>query len=178
LINLRKILIALVLLDLDRIYVTQNLGNRRLKYQNLDFKELNSSIRLGCDDYGEAIVNVWICGAQGQMSQDLTAAVDICETGGPILHAAFFFPALIEVAPTVVTAPSLSLGHAPGIRPVQAGTFATCLAHPVVTVFVVNDPIEIRLDGEETYIKRPGKDELKTKIVQRIRQQGQPPAPK
>jgi hypothetical protein len=52
-------------------FSAQNLENTGLKSQNLDFKELNSSVRLGCDDYCEAILMVSTYGAQGQMSQDL-----------------------------------------------------------------------------------------------------------
>jgi hypothetical protein len=70
-------------------FSAQNLESRRLKNQNLDFKELNSSIRLGCDDYCEAILKVSICEAQGQMSQGLadglwifsTAKVSVVEMG-------------------------------------------------------------------------------------------------
>ena len=70
-INLRKLLIAGELSDFDPLFAAQNIGNKRLRYQNIDFKELSSSIRLSCDDYCEAIVSVSICGAQGQMSQEL-----------------------------------------------------------------------------------------------------------
>lgn len=45
------------------------------------------------------------------------------------------------------------------------------------TDFVVNDPIEIRIDGKQLYIKRPGNKELKTKVVQRIRQDDHLKAP-
>jgi exosome complex RNA-binding protein Rrp4 len=48
--------------------------------------------------------------------------------------------------------------------------------------FVVNDPIEISINGKDMYIKRPGNSELKTKVIQRIRQddhaKAQPPSPK
>jgi hypothetical protein len=64
-------LIAGELLDLDCICSMQNLVNTRVKNQNLDFKELNWSDRLTCDGYCEAIMRVWIYGAQGQMSQHL-----------------------------------------------------------------------------------------------------------
>lgn len=37
------------------------------------------------------------------------------------------------------------------------------------TEFIVNDPIEIRIDGKHMFIKRPNGKELKTTIVQRIR---------
>jgi len=70
-INLCKIQIARELLGFDPMGAAQNPGNRRLKYQNLDFKELNSSVGRSCDGYGEAIVNVRVSRAQGQMSQDL-----------------------------------------------------------------------------------------------------------
>jgi exosome complex RNA-binding protein Rrp4 len=50
------------------------------------------------------------------------------------------------------------------------------------TDFVVNDPIEISIDGKEMYIKRPVNSEIKTKVIQRIRQddhlKAQPPSPK
>jgi hypothetical protein len=64
-------LIAGELLDLECIYSMQNVVNTGLKNQNLDFKELNSSDRLDWDGYCEAIMRVWIYGAQGQMSQHL-----------------------------------------------------------------------------------------------------------
>jgi hypothetical protein len=57
------------LLEFDLSCDPQNLANNRLRSQNIDFKELNASVRLGCDDYCKAIMRVWICGAQGQMSQ-------------------------------------------------------------------------------------------------------------
>jgi hypothetical protein len=44
------------------------------------------------------------------------------------------------------------------------------------TDFVVNDPIEISLYGKDMYIKRPQGQELKTKIIQRIRQRDYPKA--
>ena len=34
------------------------------KYQNIDFKELSSSVRFSCDDYCEAILRVRICGGK------------------------------------------------------------------------------------------------------------------
>jgi hypothetical protein len=40
------------------------------------------------------------------------------------------------------------------------------------TDFVVNDPVEISIEGKEMYIKRSGNNDLKTKIIQRIRQDG------
>lgn len=50
------------------------------------------------------------------------------------------------------------------------------------TDFVINDPIEIFVNGKEMYIKRPGGQELKTKVIQRIRQSDYPnqqaPTPK
>jgi hypothetical protein len=50
------------------------------------------------------------------------------------------------------------------------------------TDFVVNDPIEISINGKDMYIKRPGNSELKTRVIQRIRQDDQPktepPSPK
>ena len=52
-------------------------------------------------------------------------------------------------------------------RPVWTWSYAP-------TDFVVNDPIELRIEGKEMYIKRPGKDVLKTKIIQRIRQDDHP----
>jgi hypothetical protein len=64
-------LIAGGLLDLDCIFTMQNPVNTGLKNQNLDFKELNSPDRLTWDGYCEAIMRVWIYGAQGQMSQHL-----------------------------------------------------------------------------------------------------------
>src|SRR5689334_4819440 len=70
LIDLRKILITQRLLDFDPLYSPQILANNPLRYQNLDSKELNSSVGLGCYDYCEAILSVRICGAQGQMSRD------------------------------------------------------------------------------------------------------------
>ena len=71
LINLRKILIAWKLSEFDPGRGAQDLENKTLRYQSIDFKELDSSVRLSCDGYCEAIVSIWICGAQGQMSQDL-----------------------------------------------------------------------------------------------------------
>jgi hypothetical protein len=56
-------------------FSAQNLESRRLTSQNLDFKELNSSVRLGCDDYCEAILKDSIGEAQGQMPQDLAAGL-------------------------------------------------------------------------------------------------------
>jgi Uma2 family endonuclease len=41
---------------------------------------------------------------------------------------------------------------------------------------VVNDHIEISIDGKEMFIKRPDGQELKTKIIQRIRQSDNPKA--
>jgi hypothetical protein len=38
------------------------------------------------------------------------------------------------------------------------------------TDLVVNDPIDISIEGKDMYIKRPGNNELKTKVIQRIRQ--------
>src|SRR5579862_1924917 len=70
----------------------QILANRRLRYQNLDFKELNSSVRVSCDDYCEAILRVSICGAQGQMSHDLAAGLWISvrvQFGGAGWHESF-----------------------------------------------------------------------------------------
>ncbi len=50
------------------------------------------------------------------------------------------------------------------------------------TDFVINDPIEISVNGKDMYIKRPEGQELKTKVIQRIRQsddsKAQAPAPK
>jgi hypothetical protein len=71
LIHLRKLLDAWELLEFDPNCGPQILANIGLRSKNLDFKELNSSVKLGSDDYCEAIMRVWICGAQGQMSQDL-----------------------------------------------------------------------------------------------------------
>lgn len=44
------------------------------------------------------------------------------------------------------------------------------------TDFVVNDPIEISINGKDMYIKRAEGQELKTKVIQRIRQSDQPKA--
>ncbi len=44
------------------------------------------------------------------------------------------------------------------------------------TDFVINDPIEISVEGKEMYIKRPEGQELKTKVIQRIRQSDYPKA--
>jgi hypothetical protein len=44
------------------------------------------------------------------------------------------------------------------------------------TDFVINDPIEISVEGKEMYIKRPEGQELKTKVIQRIRQNDYPKA--
>jgi hypothetical protein len=66
------------LLELDAPRAPQILANRRLRYQNLDFKELSSPARVSCDDYCEAILRVWIVGAQGQMSHDLAGGLWIC----------------------------------------------------------------------------------------------------
>jgi hypothetical protein len=52
------------------------------------------------------------------------------------------------------------------------------------TDFVINDPIEISVEGngKEMYIKRPDGQELKIKVIQRIRQSDNPktqaPSPK
>jgi hypothetical protein len=50
------------------------------------------------------------------------------------------------------------------------------------TDFVINDPIEISVNGKDMYIKRPEGQELKTKVIQRIRQGDYPkvqtPSPK
>ncbi len=46
------------------------------------------------------------------------------------------------------------------------------------TDFVVNDPIDLSIEGNEMYIRRPGGKEFKAKIIQRIRQddtKAQPP---
>ena len=37
------------------------------------------------------------------------------------------------------------------------------------TEFIVNDPIEVRIDGKHMFVKRPNGKELKTTIIQRIR---------
>lgn len=37
------------------------------------------------------------------------------------------------------------------------------------TDFIVNDPIDVRIDGKHMYIKRGDGKELKTEIIQRIR---------
>jgi len=42
------------------------------------------------------------------------------------------------------------------------------------TDFVVNDPIEISISGKDMYIQSPGFQELKTKVIQRIRQNDHP----
>jgi len=42
------------------------------------------------------------------------------------------------------------------------------------TDLVINDPIEIFIDGKDMYIKRPEGQELKTKVIQRIRQSDYP----
>jgi hypothetical protein len=42
----------------DPVWATQILANRRLEYKNIDFKELNLSASLGCDDYRNAIMRV------------------------------------------------------------------------------------------------------------------------
>ena len=42
------------------------------------------------------------------------------------------------------------------------------------TDFVVNDPIEISISGKDMYIQSPGGQELKTKVIQRIRQNDHP----
>ena len=34
--------------------------------------------------------------------------------------------------------------------------------------FVVNDPVEAKIDGKHMYIKRPGGKELKTDVIQRV----------
>jgi hypothetical protein len=44
------------------------------------------------------------------------------------------------------------------------------------TDFVVNDPIEISINSKDMYIKRAGSQELKTKVIQRIRQSDYPKA--
>ena len=44
------------------------------------------------------------------------------------------------------------------------------------TDFVINDPIEIFVNGKDMYIKRPEGQELKTKVIQRIRQTDYPKA--
>jgi hypothetical protein len=44
------------------------------------------------------------------------------------------------------------------------------------TDFVINDPIEISVTGKEMYIRRPEGQELKTKVIQRIRQTDYPKA--
>jgi hypothetical protein len=44
------------------------------------------------------------------------------------------------------------------------------------TDFVINDPIEISVNGKDMYIKRPEGQELKTKVIQRIRQSDYPKA--
>ena len=54
------------------------LKTQELRYQNLDFKELTSSVRLTCDGSCEAIMKVAISGAQGQMSQVLAGGLWIC----------------------------------------------------------------------------------------------------
>jgi hypothetical protein len=51
------------------------LETQALRYQNLDFKELTSSVRLTWDGYCEAIMKVAISGAQGQMSQVSTGGL-------------------------------------------------------------------------------------------------------
>jgi hypothetical protein len=35
--------------------------------------------------------------------------------------------------------------------------------------FIVNDPVQVRIDGKHMYLKRPDGKELKTEIIQRIR---------
>ena len=40
--------------------------------------------------------------------------------------------------------------------------------------FIVNDPIDVRLDGKHMFIKRADGKELKTEIVQRIRAEQKP----
>lgn len=42
------------------------------------------------------------------------------------------------------------------------------------TEFIVNDPIEVRLNGKHMFIKRADGKELKTEIVQRIRAEKKP----
>jgi hypothetical protein len=42
------------------------------------------------------------------------------------------------------------------------------------TDFIVNDPIEVRLDGKHMFIKRTDGKEFKTDIVQRIRAEQKP----
>lgn len=37
------------------------------------------------------------------------------------------------------------------------------------TDFVVNDPIQVRIEGKHMYVKRPDGKDLKTRIIQRIR---------
>jgi hypothetical protein len=37
------------------------------------------------------------------------------------------------------------------------------------TEFIVNDPIEVRIDGKHMYIKRGSGKDLKTNIIQRVR---------
>lgn len=39
------------------------------------------------------------------------------------------------------------------------------------TDFVVNDPVQVKVDGKHMYIKRPGGKELKTTLIQRIRKE-------
>jgi len=42
------------------------------------------------------------------------------------------------------------------------------------TDFVINDPVDISVNGKEMYIRRPKGQELKTKVIQRIRQSDYP----
>jgi len=37
------------------------------------------------------------------------------------------------------------------------------------TDFIVNDPVQVRIDGKHMYMKRPDGKELKTNIIQRVR---------
>jgi hypothetical protein len=37
------------------------------------------------------------------------------------------------------------------------------------TDFIVNDPVQVKIDGKHMYLKRPDGKELKTTVIQRIR---------
>lgn len=40
--------------------------------------------------------------------------------------------------------------------------------------FIVNDPVQVRIEGKNMYLKRPDGKELKTEIIQRIRANAAP----
>jgi hypothetical protein len=63
----------MVVAGFDPILAEQNLGNTGLRYQNLDFKELNSSVRLSCDGY---------CEAHFESSDRWSARSDVTSFGG------------------------------------------------------------------------------------------------